>query len=175
MNWALLLPGYLVTGLAFGVFTLDLVMPRLSRALLAYLGALLLVAVGVVVWVTHPEAAQSFAGGILIFDDYSRFFFVLFIAIGAVTVLGSAQYIHRVESPGEYFALLIMSVVGAMGMAAAGELVTAYISLELLSGFQVGPGASVVRAALAMLSASFGGVIYHLLRAPVRFLLGRDQ
>jgi NADH-quinone oxidoreductase subunit N len=133
MNWALLLPGYLVTGLAFGVFTLDLVMPRLSRTVLAYLGALLLVLTGIVVWATHPEAAQSFAGGILIFDDYSRFFFILFIAIGAVTVLGSAQYIHRVESPGEYFALLIMSVVGAMGMAAAGELVTAYISLELLS------------------------------------------
>lgn len=43
--------------------------------------------------------------------------------------------------------------------------------LEFFVGFQVGPGASLIRAAMAILSALFGGVIYHLLRAHVRFLL----
>ncbi|MCK6538432.1 MAG: VanZ family protein [Anaerolineales bacterium] len=43
--------------------------------------------------------------------------------------------------------------------------------LEFFVGFQVGPGASGIRAAMAILSALFGGTIYHLLRAHIRFLL----
>lgn len=49
------------------------------------------------------------------------------------------------------------------------------IALEVLSGFQTGPGASFVRGALVVPSALLGGIIYHLLRAHVRFLLGRSR
>lgn len=45
--------------------------------------------------------------------------------------------------------------------------------LEIASGFQVGTGASLVRAGMVVIGASFGGMIYHLLRAHIRFLLGR--
>ena len=45
--------------------------------------------------------------------------------------------------------------------------------LEVLVGFQMGPGASLLRAILAIFGALFGGVIYHLQRDHVRFLLGR--
>ncbi|HSJ88750.1 MAG TPA: VanZ family protein [Anaerolineales bacterium] len=46
-------------------------------------------------------------------------------------------------------------------------------TLEILSGFQSGHGASVVRFMLAVAGGLFGGTIYHLSRAHVRFLLGR--
>ena len=133
MDWSLLLPGYLVTGLAFGVFAVDLVLPNLDRRALAWLGALALGAIGVFVWASHPESLHTFGGGVLSFDNFSKLSFVLFIGLGLVTMLGSTQYTLRSDSPGEFYGLLIMSVVGAMGMAAAGELITAYISLELLS------------------------------------------
>lgn len=45
--------------------------------------------------------------------------------------------------------------------------------LEILSGFQSGRGASLVRLMLAVAGALFGGMIYHLSRAHIRFLLGR--
>jgi hypothetical protein len=45
--------------------------------------------------------------------------------------------------------------------------------LEGLVGFQSGPGASLLRAIFAILGALFGGVLYHLQRDHVRFLLGR--
>ncbi|HAV78333.1 MAG TPA: hypothetical protein DCX53_13380 [Anaerolineae bacterium] len=45
--------------------------------------------------------------------------------------------------------------------------------LELFVGFQIGPGASLIRVAMAVLSALFGGMIYHLLRAHILFLLHR--
>jgi len=45
--------------------------------------------------------------------------------------------------------------------------------LEILSGFQSGRGASLTRLLLAVAGALFGGTIYHLSRAHIRFLLGR--
>jgi hypothetical protein len=45
--------------------------------------------------------------------------------------------------------------------------------LELLSGFQSGRGASLVRLVLSVTGWLFGGMIYHLSRAHIRFLLGR--
>ena len=45
--------------------------------------------------------------------------------------------------------------------------------LELLVGFQSGPGASLLRPFIALCGAFFGGIIYHLQRDYVRSLLGR--
>ena len=45
--------------------------------------------------------------------------------------------------------------------------------LELLVGFQSGPGASLLRPLIAICGAFFGGAIYHLQRDYVRSLLGR--
>jgi VanZ like family len=51
--------------------------------------------------------------------------------------------------------------------------VSAFI-LEVLVGFQSGPGASLLRGIIAICGAFFGGAIYHLQRDHVRFLLGRS-
>ena len=45
--------------------------------------------------------------------------------------------------------------------------------LEFLSGFQSGRGASFVRLVLSVIGGSFGGTIYYMSRAHIRFLLGR--
>ena len=50
---------------------------------------------------------------------------------------------------------------------------SAGLLLEVLSGFQSGRGASVIRLVLAVGGAAFGGTLYHLSRAHIRFLLGR--
>jgi hypothetical protein len=47
------------------------------------------------------------------------------------------------------------------------------LTLEFLSGFQNGGGASFIRLMLAVAGALFGGTIYHMSRAHIRFLLGR--
>jgi VanZ family protein len=54
-------------------------------------------------------------------------------------------------------------------------LVTTIVALilEFLSGFQSDRGASLVRLLLAVAGGFFGGTMYHLSRAHIRFLLGR--
>lgn len=48
------------------------------------------------------------------------------------------------------------------------------LTLEILVGFQAGPGANLLRLIIATCGSLFGGVLYHLQRDHVRFLLGHS-
>ncbi len=67
-------------------------------------------------------------------DDFTAFFRLLFIGTAAVLIIGSHEYIERhVNHVGEFFALLLLSTIGAIYMAAARDLLTAYLAVEVLS------------------------------------------
>ena len=54
------------------------------------------------------------------------------LAIVAVLILGSADYVERFQrSQGEFYALILFSAAGMMLLAATTELISIYISLEL--------------------------------------------
>lgn len=84
--------------------------------------------------------------------------------LAAFTVLGyiSAEWRGRAELSWrrDLPRLLLVATVSAL-------------ILELLVGFQSGPGASLLRPMIAICGAFFGGAIYHLQRDYVRSLLGR--
>src|SRR6202171_6405981 len=70
----------------------------------------------------------------LIVDGFATFFRVLVIAVGILTVLSSSQYLERENAePGEYYALILFSVVGQCVMVAANELIMIFIGLEISS------------------------------------------
>ncbi len=82
----------------------------------------------------------------------------------AYTILGYilAESRGRLELPlSKDITYLFMSVTGVV------------LLIEFLSGFQIGRGASVVRFIFTIASTLFGGIIYHLSRDHIRFLLGR--
>jgi NADH-quinone oxidoreductase subunit N len=67
-------------------------------------------------------------------DGFSLFFQALVLAIAAVAVLLSPSYLrdHGLDR-GEYYALLLMSVVGMLGLVSALELVSLFVALEIMS------------------------------------------
>ena len=72
--------------------------------------------------------------GLFLIDNFSLFFKAFFLVLGALVVLVSVDYVKQhLSHPGEYYGILMFSILGMMLMAASGELLTAYISLELLS------------------------------------------
>ncbi|PDW00480.1 VanZ family protein [Candidatus Chloroploca asiatica] len=84
--------------------------------------------------------------------------------LAAFTVLGylSAEWRGRAERPlAQDLPRLFLIALGAA------------LAMEILVGFQEGPGASLVRLCLVVSGALSGGMIYHLQRSHVRFLLGR--
>lgn len=67
-------------------------------------------------------------------DAFSVFFHFLLIAIAAIVILTSFEYmkVQRIRA-GEYYALILFSVVGMGLMSSAVELVLIFISLEISS------------------------------------------
>jgi len=67
-------------------------------------------------------------------DRYSVFFKFIFLLATALTILLSTHYIEREEiNHGEYYALLLLSSVGMMFMAAGTDLMTILLGLETMS------------------------------------------
>ncbi|PKL74117.1 MAG: hypothetical protein CVV27_22135, partial [Candidatus Melainabacteria bacterium HGW-Melainabacteria-1] len=67
-------------------------------------------------------------------DGTALFFYLLLIVAGFVTVLGSALYLEREQlAQGEFYALLFFSLTGMMVLASAGDLITLFIGLEIMS------------------------------------------
>ena len=133
-DFTLLLPEFLVAGLAFAVLTADLLVAGERKHLLP-LGAVVgLVAIGAfTLWFLWGEDSTLYEGAVRV-DGYALFFKVFLMAIGGFAILGSIEYVRRnLDHPGEYYGVLLFTIVGMMLMAAAGELLTAYIGLELLS------------------------------------------
>ena len=67
-------------------------------------------------------------------DNFTTFFRIVFITVTLVVIVGSHEYIDRhVNHHGEFYALLLFSTVGAMLMAGARDLLTAYLAIEVMS------------------------------------------
>ena len=133
-NFLLLTPEFIVTGLAFVVLTLDLFLPERRKWVLPFV-AVAGLAVALVVSLAYLwGVSDSLYGGVIRVDGYALFFKAFFIALGGVVILVSVDFVRRnLENPGEYYGILLFTVVAMMLLAASGELLTAYISLELLS------------------------------------------
>ena len=133
-NLHLLTPEFALAGLAFLVFAVDLFLPDNRKDLLAWisiLGLLGLIALSLVMLLGEKA---SLYGGLLAVDAFSLLFKVVFLGMGVFIILSSIEYVRQYLShPGEFYGLLLFSILGMNVMAQSRELLTAYIALELLS------------------------------------------
>jgi NADH-quinone oxidoreductase subunit N len=101
-------------------------------------------------------------------DGFSVFFHVLVIAIAAVVILVSYEYmaVQRIRA-GEYYALILFGVVGMALMSSAIELVLIFIALEIssissyvLAGFRRHEAASAESSLKYFLLGSFATAFF---------------
>ncbi len=75
----------------------------------------------------------GFNGSIMV-DRFAIYFFYLFLAGAAIAILMSVKYLEiERENHGEFYALILFSVVGMMCMAAGNDVVLLFIGLELMA------------------------------------------
>ena len=132
----LLSPEATLTILALVVMTVDLFTKRrIVVVATALIG--LLVPIGLTIsqiFVLNFSQANHAFFNMLSVDSYSVFFKIVFLLIAFVMILASYDYVTKyVKSDGEFYTLMLFSVVGMMLMASTTELITIYISLELTS------------------------------------------
>jgi len=76
--------------------------------------------------------ATSF--GVVTADNFSLFVVCVLAVVGIITVIFSSQTIERDGLPaGEYYAILLFSIVGMMLMAQANDLLLIFLALETMS------------------------------------------
>lgn len=132
-DYTVFIPEYIAGGAAVAIVGVELVWPNFRKDVLAYLTALAALAWGVSSLFFLGKAPNDFQGLVRV-DDFTTFIRVLAAGIVLVTALLSAQYLReRTKVAAEYYGLLLTAGCGMVYMAAARELITAYISLELLS------------------------------------------
>ncbi len=128
-------PELVLTFGSIGLFVLDLFWKK-SPARVARLTAatLLVLALGAgFLWI-QPATSQTLFNGLVANDAFAIFFKWLFLAAAALTVIIAAQ---GNDFPpvriGEFYALLVAVVLGMFLMASATDLLTIYMSIELVS------------------------------------------
>ena len=85
-----------------------------------------------------PAALMATPGpafqGMLVVDGMATFFRTLVIVVGLLIVFSSTDYLRREkQETGEYYALVLFSIVGQCVMVTANELIMIFIGLEISS------------------------------------------
>jgi NADH-quinone oxidoreductase subunit N len=127
------LPALLVGTFAVIVLMVDLFSPPEQQA---NLGVIALIGIGLSLWATirlWGGRAELF-GGMVIVDTAALLFQVIFLVVALITVLLSIRYVAEEGlEVGEYYALLLFAVLGAMLMASGGDLLVIFLGLEIMS------------------------------------------
>jgi len=131
-----MLPMVELTIFALGILLIDLMVPREWKwinAAGAFVGVLF---AALCVWQIQsalPRGAVGFYNSLLV-DRFAIYFWYLFLTGAAIAILMSVRYLDvEDEHHGEYYALLLLSVVGMMCMAAGIDIVLLFIGLELMA------------------------------------------
>jgi NADH-quinone oxidoreductase subunit N len=130
-----ILPAAIVAVTGLVVLLAQAFTPRGGRAPLVPLSIVgLLAALASVVMLATGPGRGSVLAGALAADDFSLFFHALVIGVAVVAVLLSPSYLRENDlERGEYYALLLFSVVGMLGLVASLELVSIFVALEIMS------------------------------------------
>jgi NADH-quinone oxidoreductase subunit N len=137
------LPMTLLALFALGILLIDLMIPpdlKWANAVTALIGVGFS---GAGVWniqkslaANHlrPGAAMPALRNAIVMDRFALYFFYLFLAGTAIAILMSVRYLKTEhENHGEYYALMLLSVIGMMCMACGFDIILIFIGLELMA------------------------------------------
>jgi NADH-quinone oxidoreductase subunit N len=139
-DYVLSLPIILLTLFALGILLFDLWVPaewKWVNALTALVG--ISYSAYAVLRIQHGleragRSAQLAVAQAMVVDHFTIYFWYLFLAGAAIAILMSVRYLEiEHEHHGEFYSLILFSVVGMMCMAAGMDIVLIFIGLELMA------------------------------------------
>jgi len=128
------LPEMIILGMAMLILLADLFLKQSNRIVIYVLAQLTLLAAAYATFTTHtPSVGYGFTGAFV--DDTMSDVIKLMIYLGTSLIfVYSRQYLQvRNMFRGEFYALVLFSVVGMMIMVSGQSMLTLYVGLELLS------------------------------------------
>jgi NADH-quinone oxidoreductase subunit N len=119
-----------------GVLLADLFLPKHRKWMTSTLAGIVLLAtlVPVLTLAVSGNGVRSMFSGAYVVDNFALVLKALFLIIGYVVVLMSSTYLEEGDYyQGEYWVLLLSSVLGMVMMASSRDLVSIFVALEFLS------------------------------------------
>ncbi|MFL6203747.1 MAG: NADH-quinone oxidoreductase subunit N [Acidimicrobiales bacterium] len=130
-----LAPELVLTGALVVVLLADLFKPAGARGIVPQIAGIgILAALVPVLTLALDGADRSMFSGAYVVDNFALVLKALFLLAAYVVVLLSTNYIAEGDyAEGEYYFLLLSSLLGMTVMASARDLITIFVALELLS------------------------------------------
>jgi NADH-quinone oxidoreductase subunit N len=127
-----IIPMLCVTLAALAVMAAEAFRGKGERMPMGGLGIVGLVGAAVSAALLWNRNTASF--GVIVADNFGLFITLVLVLVGIMTIMFSSQVLEAEEIPkGEYYALMLFSLVGMMMMATANDLLVVFIALEVLS------------------------------------------
>lgn len=143
-------PELILTVTLLAVLAIDLFLPNERKAWNGWVSLVGLLGAGVAVLTLLGDQRETFAG-MFVIDNYAVLFKLLFVGTGAVVILMSMTYLNeQVQNiQGEFYFLLLTSVLGMLVMPSARDMLALFVALEtvsipgfIMAGFRKRDGAS---------------------------------
>ncbi len=133
LEYELIIPELVLAGFATLIVALAVTFRRVQQKVWGYLSAVGLTVLLVLTAVFYINENDDF-GNVLAVDNFTVLFRVFFMSIALFTILAGIQFAgDRLRNHGEFYGLIMFATLGMMLLAASRELITAFISLELMS------------------------------------------
>jgi NADH-quinone oxidoreductase subunit N len=137
-DYLLALPITLLALFALGILLIDLMLPKDQKWANAITALVGLIFAGKAVYnVQHWLGGASGSYGLMktvLIDRFAIYFFYLLLAATAIAILMSVRYLEiEHENHGEYYALMLLSLIGMLCLAAGFDIVLLFIGLELMA------------------------------------------
>lgn len=87
----------------------------------------------VIMFFVEGTGPLAFDNGLLVLDNFSALFMMVFLSVAFVVILASAKYIENDKHAAEYYSLILLATVGMMLVASATDLFVLYIGIEITS------------------------------------------
>jgi NADH-quinone oxidoreductase subunit N len=142
-DYLLSLPIILLTLFALGILLIDLMVPpewKWTNAATAFVGVLFAAAGLLRIQLAQADLLRNgqrvewaFMRS-MVMDHFAIYFCYLFLAGAAIAILMSVRYLEiEHEHHGEFYSLILFSVIGMMVMASGYDIVLIFIGLELMA------------------------------------------
>src|SRR6478672_8767731 len=136
LDYHALAPEIVLTTVIVLILLADLFLDQSQKWLLSNLAAfgLVVAMVPIISLALSDTEVRSMVGGAYVVDHFALVLKALFLAVGYVVLLMATNYVEEGDYyEGEFYFLLLSSLLGMMVMSSARDLITIFVALETLS------------------------------------------
>jgi NADH-quinone oxidoreductase subunit N len=133
VNWSAIGPELILSLTAMGLLILNVLAKKGAKGAIPYLSLAGIILALLFCFSLWGKSAYAF-NRMVVVDNYSLFFKIVFLITAALTVLMSIRFLQEEEFEyGEYYILVLFAAVGMMFMASAADLIIIFLGLETFS------------------------------------------